>query len=187
MQYLTTKSISIIAGVILTIIFIFMVIFSLTAGTPTGVVPETPPTTINLNKVVPLNIKQAPTVPPDQGGGIDENSPLVQISISEIQKIYQQLPYSNNFVSSSGVEVSILIPRQEFQTNRWALTAQVFGINYNTSPDQPDYESMRGSFKEAAGQIFVWTQQNGVDPNKIIFIWGDKKYIQDQAVKWLNE
>ncbi len=139
------------------------------------------------DKIIPPVIKDAPSLPPEQGGGIDENSSLVQSSIVEIQKLNPHLPYTFNFISSTGVEVSILIPKQELQINRWTLTAQAFGINYNTSPDQPDYESMRKSFNEAAYLVFDWVKENNADPEKIIFVWGDKKFIQDQAIKWLRE
>ena len=183
MRYLTTKAFLILAGVILTLILVFMVIFSLSPNTEPI---DTPTPTISPKRVIPPVIKQAPTIPPAQGGGIDENSSFIQSSVSEIQKVYASLPYSRDFTSSSGVQVSILIPNQTLQTNKWTLKAQVFGINYNTSPDQQDYKSMQTSFIEAADQVFAWVRQNGADPEKIVFVWGDKKYIQDQAENWLK-
>lgn len=134
----------------------------------------------------PLNIKNAPTLPPTQGGGTDINSPVVQSSISEIEKLNAALPFERDFTTSAGVAVSIVIPRQTLQTNSWTLKAQIFGINYNTSPEQEDYEVMSRSFVEAANVVFSWIKQNNVDPERIIFVWGDRKYIQDQAEKWLN-
>lgn len=189
MKFFTPKSLYIAVGIILFIILVTMVILL------TGAKPESPkkintePTrsAADPDRIVPPIIRNAPSLPPEQGGGIDENSSLVQGSINEIQKLYPYLPYSKEFVSSTGVEVSILIPRQSLQSNSWTLTAQVFGINYNTSPDQPDYETMRAAFIEASSKVFKWVEQNGADPRKIIYVWGDKKFIQDQTIKWLRE
>lgn len=189
MRYLSTKIIITIAAIILFIVFVGIIIISV--NKPAQIVDTIPTpkpiiTPISREKVLPPVIKTAPTLPVSQGGGLNPNSAIVKGSTAEIQKLSTHLPYSIDFSSSNGLGLSILIPRQSLQTNTWTLTAQIYGINYNTSPDQPDYENMKKSFKEAADRVFTWVRQNGADPNKIIFIWGDRRYIQDQAERWLK-
>lgn len=138
-------------------------------------------------KFVPRSVSVVPTIPENQGGGLDTDSKAVQESQQEIQKISPFLPYTKDYTLSTGQDISIVIPGQDLQSAPWALTVQIFGINYNTSPDQSDYTLMKDSFIEAANDIFSWISQQGANPKKIIFNWGDRKYIQDQSTNWLNK
>jgi len=179
------------AFIIVVFVLIFIVYFSLNnhAKTPIQNVYSTPTATNILPTVepsiLPPVITTVPTLPNNQG--LDLNSREIQDSIGEIQKIYPALPYSDDYTSSTGVDVSILIPGKDFQDSSWTLTVNVSGINYNTSPDQSDYNQMKSSFIEAANKIFTWINNQRADPKKIIYQWGDKKYIQDQATAWLSK
>ncbi len=119
--------------------------------------------------------------------GIDENSIEVKNSIKEIENLYPHLPYSEELVSSTGVDLSILIPSREFQTNSFTLSVEVFGIDYNMPVDDPNYSNMQASFLEGAEKIFSFIKSKNVDPKKIIFSWGDRLFIQERAQEWLKD
>lgn len=146
------------------------------------IVIPTPVSVINKTTIP----KTIPTIPQSLGGGVDLKSPKIIASEKEIEKLQTFLPYDINIQLSTGLPVEILIPSQDLQNNAWTLKAQIFGINYNTSPEQSDYAMMRHSFIEASGFIFKWVKDSGADPGKIYFIWGDRAYIQNIAEKWLN-
>ena len=186
MNNLKPKLIPVLIALVLLLVLIGIILISVTSKTPTpGLTQPTP--TKQPKKVLPPVIEQVPIAPIEQGGGIDENSEIIRSSKAEIQKLYQYLPYSLDFVSSTGVEISIILPEQSLQTNSWTLTAQIFGINYNTSPEQPDYESMRKSFIEASALIFAWVYKNNANPERILFNWGSDALIQEQAETWLSQ
>lgn len=185
MRFSRTQLISLIFIIILLGIFTIVMVTYLTSAPVKQQEPNLSEPTPFQN-IKPLNIKNAPIIAPTAGGGTDINSPIVKESISEIDTLSNALPFERSFTTSQGIEVTILIPRQSLQTNTWTLKTQIFGINYNTSPDQEDYEVMRRSFIEAANIIFSWVKQNNADPEKVIYVWGDKKYIQDQAETWLT-
>lgn len=134
-----------------------------------------------------VNTQPIPTIPFEQGGGINTNAPEVKNSEVEIQKLYPLLPYNQDIPLSTGITASVVIPGQDLQNNEWTLKVQIFGINYETSPQQSDYAVMKQSFKEAASDVFRWISNNGVNPAKIYFVWGDKAYIQRIAETWLSE
>lgn len=154
---------------------------------PHPIIPTSIPISVQQTpKIIPLDITIAPTYAPSQGQGINIQSPVVQQSISEIKKLAPFLPYNKDLTLSNGTTVSIVIPPYDLQNNEWTLTVQIFNVDYQTTPDQPDYQNQRQSFKEAANYVFSWMQSNGVDPKKIFVSWGDKAYIQDQAQEWLQ-
>src|SRR6266568_146266 len=135
----------------------------------------------------PPSIRAVPTLPPQNGGGLDLNSPRIQNSIAELQKLYPYLPYYKDITLSTGVSVTINIPEKVLQLTPWTLDAEIYGINYETSPNQADYTLMKKSFLEAANIVFAWVKQHGADPKKIIYTWGTRAYIQQQAEQWLSE
>jgi hypothetical protein len=185
MKFSKTQLISLIFILTLIGIMSVVMVIYLASDSPSNQQEPVPADPTTFQNTKPLNIKNAPTVAPDTGGGTDINSPIVKNSISEIETLNNALPFERSFTTSQGIEVTILIPRQSLQTNSWTLKTQIFGINYNTSPEQEDYEAMRRSFIEAANVVFSWVKQNNADPGKIIYVWGDKKFIQDQAENWL--
>ncbi len=187
MKNLSTRAVVIIAASVLLFVIV-SIIYILNTSSPQSDQTNLQPTpTRSVSRIVPPVIRDAPTIAPDQGGGIDTNSPMIRTSTNEIQKLVTHMPYEEEFTSSTGITVTILIPQQNLQANSWTIKSQVFGINYNTSPEQSDYEIMKTSFLEAAERVFSWVRQNGASPEKIIYVWGDRKFIQDQAVKWLSE
>jgi len=45
---------------------------------------------------------------------------------------------------------------------------------------------MKKSFQLAVASINKWIKEKGVDPQKIMIIWGDKEYIQNKSQEWLE-
>lgn len=135
---------------------------------------------------LPIKMQDVPYKPSTEGSGVDTNSQVVNNSSSEIMKLYDFLPYQNEFVSSKNKKISIVIPDKNLQINPWTLTVQIFGIDYQVKEGEPDYQIAESSFLEAVNKTFIWMNSQGVDPGKIIISWGDKAYIQNQAEKWLE-
>lgn len=136
--------------------------------------------------IKPPSTDELPYKPTDQGGGLDLNAPVVQESKAGVQKLNTYLPYQTELDLSTGIKASVVIPGQQFQTDNWTLTVQIFGIDYQVSEGDKDYEVMRKSFLEASSSVFEWIKDKGVDPEKLIIIWGDRAFIQESAEKWLN-
>jgi hypothetical protein len=171
----------IIAALVLILLLILVVKFATSKKVATN------PEPVSSTKIItPPNIQSIPTLPPSKGEGIDTQSQPVEESQGEIDKLTPYLPYEDSFDLLTGVKVSVLIPQQKYQNNPWTLTVQIFGINYNSSPDQPDYIQMRASFKEASSKVFAWMKSKGANPEKIFISWGDKEFIQKNAEDWLK-
>lgn len=151
-----------------------------------SILPSPSPIPIPTNSL-PKSIQVLPTIPTDQGGGIDVNSQAVITSEQEIEKLSSALPYNNDVTLSTGLTVSIVIPAREDQDQNLPLLVQIFGINYDTSPDQSDYGLMKNSFREAANDVFDWIKSQGADPSKIYIRWGDRAFIENLAQQWLKE
>lgn len=182
---------SFIIGIILSIIIFILAIISFLQNRqekPTSVFPT--PTTFPLKAertiVLPKDIRLAPTFAPERGQGIDIESQVIKDATSGIAKITPLLPYEQTLTLSTGIPVEIVIPTRGYSSAPWTLTAQIFGINYQTSSTQSDYAVMRTSFREAASLVFAWLRSHDVDPKKIYIDWGDKVYIQDNAEAWLK-
>lgn len=176
------------ALLLLIVIALFIIAENYTAANHKASPAPTPTYTpvIPYEHTVPPRVKDIPTLIPEKGGGLDINSPVMQNSIEELQKLDPYLPFAEDITLSTGVRVSILIPEKNLQITPWTLTAGVYGINYDTSPGQADYVTTKESFKEAAKIIFAWIRSHNADPEKILFTWGTRAYIQDQAEAWLS-
>ncbi|HLC94457.1 MAG TPA: hypothetical protein VJH96_02730 [Patescibacteria group bacterium] len=136
-------------------------------------------------QIVPLMIDAVPTFSPGVGEGIDIYSKPVRISQKEIEKLVEYLPYEEEFTSSLGVPVTIVIPSSDLGPP-YILTVQIFGIDYGVVPSDPEYEEMRKSFKEGAERAFIWIKEKGASPSKIIMNWGHKAFVQQTAEQWLR-
>lgn len=140
---------------------------------------------------VPLNsLKTAaniPTLPPSKGQGIDIDSKEVETSTSAIETLSKSLPYNKKFTSSQGIPIEILIPPPTLMENKWTLTIQIFGIDYQIPENDPQYNVMKNSFLDAASDVFRFIQSNGVDPNDLIVQWGDREFIQQRSAQWLQQ
>lgn len=135
----------------------------------------------------PILIDEVPFKPESEGGGVNIESVLVRESEAEILKILPSLPYQNNSVNSAGQQISILIPPPQYQTTPWVLDVEIYGIDYQVSEADSDYNKERDSFLNSASSVFSWIKSMGADPEKIIINWGDRAYIREQTQKWLAQ
>lgn len=145
------------------------------------------PTSLSNLRSQPIKMADVPYKPSDQGGGVDTGAQKVVDSKNEIKKLVNAFPYEQNFQTTSGKKVTILIPGADLQLNPWTLTVQIFGIDYQTSPEYEDYQSEKNAFVESANLVFGWMKSQGVNPDKIIISWGGKEFIQQRAEEWLNQ
>lgn len=170
------------------IIFIVLIVNITRPTTQTKTSPLPTPVQTNVHLAKPPSILSVPTVPYQQGGGVDKNSPLIQQSENEIKKLTPFLPYNKSFTLSTGIRVDIVIPQETLQQAPWTLTVNMEGIIYTVSPQNSTlYTKAEISFKEAASHVFDWIRSHGADPNKIIFVWGNSATDQAQAEQWLNQ
>ena len=182
-----------LATVILAVIILFTLFSIFSALKPSEIPSNVTPTAYpqasvkRQTKIAPQNIQSLPTFSPAKGQGVDVTALSVQASIEEINKLDPYLPFTQDVQLANGQTVSISIPPKNLQNNPWTLTVQIFGIDYNTTPDQPDYQLSKQSFLQAADTVFQWLQSHNANPAKIYISWGDKAYIQTQAESWLKE
>lgn len=184
-----------LALILIILIIIFIVTLLLTNNqqpTPeSSIVPVAPSPSSFISRgpttITPLLTQELPYNTPEEGGGIDLESSIVQQSQSQVTKILPSLPYETNFRSEDGTIISTLIPGAQFQETPWVLDVQIFGIDYQVSQENPSYQAQKVVFLKAAANIFEWLKSQGVDPEKIIISWGDKAYIREQAERWLSE
>jgi len=127
-----------------------------------------------------------PTYTPDKGRGVDIEAPLVANSLQEIKKLEPFLPYEQTLSLEAGQEVYISIPDKTLQPNPWTLTVYIIGFDYHLVKTDPQYASAKKLFVGAATSITQWIQSKGVDPKKIMIIWGDTGLIQNKSQEWLE-
>src|SRR5581483_10278470 len=177
----------IIGGVLVIVVFILSAILFLntnsspqTQGQPTPTLSQT-----NLVPTVSALIIPANAIPHlPNSNAVDTTSTLVQTSQIEIQRITPFLPYVNDFTSTVGEQVSIVIPETQFQADPWKLQVNMNDINFQVLPSEPTYTREQTSFLEASNKLFSWIRSNGADPEKIIFTWGDPAFMQQRAEQW---
>ncbi len=132
------------------------------------------------------NLDDAPTLAPEQGGGLDTSSNVLKDSALNIEKIAPAIPYKKTFVSSVGIEVGILIPSVKYQENRWTLLVNISGIDFEVPPNTSDYSTMKIAFREGVADVFKFIKAQGANPEKIIIKWGGRLFIEERAAEWLN-
>lgn len=180
-------------GIFIAIALIFLMFFSLSPSNQnkqpvikTTTTPNLLPT-VTITTTHPINSDLLPTMPPSKGFGVDRQSPVIIGSQTEIAKLIPSLPYINKIKTSEGLDVNIYLKPEDYQKIPQILNTEISNIDFQVSPQNPNYNQIKNSFLEAANNIFSWVKSNGADPNKIIFIWADKKFDRERANQWLNE
>lgn len=146
-----------------------------------------PPPTPNYFSRSGPNPDVVPTIAPDSfgnGGGVDISSPIIKESEQNIEILKDKLPYGDNFKSTTGLNVSVFIPKEQLSPSE--LGVAISGINYLSDAKDPDYNKNKTAFLEAIDRVFGWVQNKGADPHKIYFSWSDKKFNRDIIQEWLN-
>lgn len=182
----------IIIGICISVLFILVILkYSLSTKVQKTPVPLPTPTPISIQDVVQKvkspSLQTIPTIGQDQGGGIDTKSNLVEKSTAAIKKLTPHLPFNSDVTLTTNLPVTILIPEESLQSNPWTLTAQIFGIDYDITPNDKNYPLMKASFQEAAGIVFAWIASNGVNASDVLVQWGDRTSIQQAAENFLKK
>ncbi len=136
----------------------------------------------------PKTVFNIPTLPPEKGYGVDTDSLLVKTSENEIAKLASQLPYSTDFTTQTGIPVSILINPLDKQDNPWTLYVQIYGVDYNVPNESSNenYKRNKDAFRQASQLAFDWIKSKGLNPDRIIIQWGDRRFVEDKAQEWLK-
>lgn len=133
------------------------------------------------------SINTLPQLPEEMIGGVDTTSPQVQSSIKSIRKISPFLPYSHIFTTKNKIKIEVFLPESKYMENEWTLSANVFGIDYMIPENHPQYATMKEAFKEGALDVISFLENHDVDPTKVYIQWGDRRFIQDRADRWIRE
>ena len=187
--------ITIIAVSVLVVLVVLTMVFRNRIGgqtnNQTAVTPTIPAQTITPFRSVtidaqPETLNAIPTFTPEEGAGLNINSPVAQQSEAEIAKLYPFLPHEQNIVLPDGSQASFLIPQEDYQDNTWSILVNVYGIDFHVPIDSPFYAQQKSAFKIVVNEVLTWIKNRGADPNKVIIIWGDRAFIQDRAEEWLQ-
>lgn len=107
-----------------------------------------------------------------------------QQSTEQIQKLENFLPYKEQFATTGDIPLEIYIPNSANRDSFEILDINVFGLNYNVTEEEPEYNNMKAAFLEAQNKVFSWISSQGADPAKILISWGDRKFIRDKVKEW---
>lgn len=123
---------------------------------------------------------------PRQNETINTTDPTVQNSEEALEIVRARLPYLKDFTSSTGREISIVIPDTQYQSYPWVLTVNIFGPDYQIPETSPQYEVEKAMFTEGANDVFTWIRSTGADPNNVLIMWSEKASVQERAEEWLE-
>lgn len=133
-----------------------------------------------------LEVKNIPTLLPQQGKGVDITSQTARESIGNIDKVEQKFPLEKVVKTSTGNEITIYIAKREFQPTPWSLNVDLYGVEFQAPIGSDQYSKAKTDFLESVQEVFNWVRANGADPEHIIFRWGDKEYMNNRAQEWLK-
>lgn len=188
METLDTKKIlAILILVLLFVIAIYLVVSRTGNNTDLSATPTpSPADRVSAILVESKNLDDVPTLAPSQGGGLDTSSQILRDSALNIAEITGNLPYKKTFTSTNGIPMEIIISSPEYQDNKWTLLVNIFGVDYQVPTDSPEYSRMQLAFREAAADVYLFVKKNGGDPEKIVFKWGDREFIENRTREWLQ-
>ncbi len=130
-------------------------------------------------------VETVPTLQPTKGAGVDIESAPVKDSKEEIAKLNKALPFIKK-ITVNGEQVTIRIPEASLQDYTWSLIVYLPDLDFQAPTETPNYISSKETFKAAAAEVYTWIRQQGVDPEKIIIVWGDDAFTQQRAKEWLE-
>lgn len=142
---------------------------------------------ISKSSITPTTTK-TPQNKPITISAVDRNSVVenqdTSTSINEIEKLYDVLPvYIDNFKTKSGQTCTVNL-YIGYEDPIGSLRLEIYGPNYNE-------RNLSGqnalTFKECFTEIKNTFNLKKVDIKKLIFIYGNRQYIQNTASYWVKE
>lgn len=123
---------------------------------------------------------------------VPQNSPLAvsskkeqKKSINEKQELDPHLPiYIEDIPTSSGKLTTLNIFSSEYDPE-YTVRLEIYGINYNNSEpsiSNPDYTAFQETFYRAQEEL----RSRNIEPDEIVFIYGNREYINQVASGWVN-
>ena len=140
---------------------------------------------------IPRNTVQQPNIPPPISqqplinGRFDITAETSKTSRKTIDNLIPKLPFKRTIVTSSGQEVSYVIfvnPKDDY-----TLHIEIININFRDIHGSPTLPKNVLDFRDTAGDIFAWMEQNNVKPRDVFISWGDLEFVQISAEAWLLE
>lgn len=141
--------------------------------------------------LVTLSVRQS-TNPDKDALILPQNSPIGTItkkeqkqSNSTKQKLAPLLPiYIEDIPTSSGKLTTLNIFSSEHDPT-YTVRLEIYGINYNNSESSisnPNYTAFQETFYRAQEEL----RSRDINPDEIIFIYGDQGYINQVANNWVK-
>mgnify|MGYP001164699957 CR=1 FL=1 len=180
------KLIVIIAGLILLLLLIVMgiVLVSQKPSQDTSSLAQFPKT----QKFAPRipQVTSLPRISDEKGGGIDTQNQIVMTSQNNLAILAPKLPFSKQITTGDGIAIEIIIPTQELVMNEWTLLVNIFGPDYQIPETDPLHDSMKRAFLTGAEEVFLFLEQNNIDPQNVIIQWGDRRVTTVRSELWLG-
>lgn len=92
--------------------------------------------------------------------------------------------YLESFSTSVGINTAInlyTLPSDPASTVRF----EIYGLSYLNS--SLDNNPNAAAFQESFNHGLKLLEERGLDPTKLIFIYGDKEYVRETAASWVQE
>lgn len=134
----------------------------------------------------PKNVQEVPSLETSDGPAIDTQSSSIQNSQREIRKLAPYLPYKEDISLANGQIIGIYIPPLEDQLDPWSLSVHVNDIDYQVPVGDPQYNTQKQMFLEAANKVYGWIQSKGGNLDNLYITWGDRTLVNDRANEWLK-
>lgn len=139
--------------------------------------------------------KNSTPAPSEAVGGVGSN--IVPINLSKEKRdaamvytasIEHKLPLvDENFPTSVGINTSIRLSRADFDLAE-IVHLDINGLAY-ISKDELDEKNNPNltAFKESYLRAIDLLEGQNIDPKKLIFVFGDKQYMQTTALYWIDQ
>lgn len=162
---LLTKNKAITIGFIIIVIVILIAIFS--GGKPqTGTEPSPLPSTTRL-EIVDLNEQKR------------------RQAAEYRATILAALPiYVENFKTSVGIDTTINIYALADDPPE-VVRLEVYGLSYLNEESNPKKNPNVTAYQESYAEAIRLIRGKGIDPKKLIFIYGDKEYVRKTTLIWV--
>jgi len=185
-MFIHKKLAVIISGLIILLLFIVVGIFVMSRKPPEdSLTLKQFPKTGDHAPFIP-QITKLPRIPDEQGGGINTQSQIVKTSQENLKILAPKLPFSKQITTLDGIAIEIVMPVQEHVMNDWTLLVNIFGPDYQIPETDPQYDIMRRAFLTGAEEVFLFLEQNSIDPKNVIIQWGDRRITTVRSELWLG-